>query len=468
MDPMQFLDILDSSLTEAELSALCRQFGVAFGAFPGATRRDKAREFLGYIQRKGRMASLAEATTVLRPDLAEAVAQLFESKEKELDWIDALVADGGQGAESGLTWRWPSSTPAAQIVPEKSPAAESDPPAIDAPNPYTPGRMVTDDVMFFGREAEREQLHQLLARGKHVVIIGARGFGGSSLLHRTARPFDDAPQLLSAYVDLKDPAHQTLSGLLDSAWSQWWQCVRPGNAAHVRTLPDFVTAVRKLNDAGYRPLLFLDELEQLVWRPSTFDDGLFDAWHELGGEGRLGFALSSHASVADLLAQNGFTSGFYELFQPLNLGLLEDTAARDMLAVPLRRAGIEAPDGTIDYFLDKAGPHPFFLQIAGHYLFDSLARRSYSRSEVNTLFTTAAEPLWQDLWESMTPLAQEHYPTGLSSINEGMAGRQLRIIANKGLAVVDEEGFRPFSAGFADWLGRMRAAVEAAAAVARA
>ncbi len=476
MDPMQFLDILDSSLSEAELNALCRQFGVAFGAFPGATRREKAREFLGFIRRQGRMTSLAEATTALRPDLAPAVARLFESKEQELAWIDELAADDDRAMESGLTWRWPSSSSgsatsssasgAAQSLNKSAPNPDSAPAAPAAPNPYTPGRMVTDEAMFFGREAEREQLSRYVSSGQHVAITGGRGFGGSSLLYRAARSMDDASRLLSAYVDLKDPAHQTLPGLLNAIWNQWWARVKPGNAARIRSLPDFATAVRKLNAAGYRPRLFLDELEQLVWRPSLFGDSFFEVWRELGHDGQLGFALTSHASPAELLAQNGFTSSFYTLLQPLDLGLLDTAAARDMMAVPLQRAGIDVPDGAVDYFVDKAGPHPFFLQLAGHYLYDALARRSYSRGEVDRLFTTAAEPFWQELWDSLTPLTQEYYPTTLSSAVDGMAGRQLRIIANKGLAIADEEGVRPFSAGFADWLGRMRAAVEAAAAVA--
>ena len=44
-------------------------------------------------------------------------------------------------------------------------------------------------------------------------------------------------------------------------------------------------------------------------------------------------------------------------------------------------------------------------------------------------------------------------------------GRQLRILANRGLVVPDEDGFRPFSGGFAGWLARMKAAVQAAAEV---
>lgn len=464
MDPMQFLDVLDSSLSEAELSALCRQFGVAFGAFPGATRREKTREFLGYIQRKGRMAGLAEATTALRPDLIPAVALLFEGKEQDLAWIDELVVDDDRGMESGLTWRWPSSTSAGK-APQEMPSARTSAPLSAMSNPYTPGRMVTEKAMFFGRAAEREQLQRYISGGENVAIIGGRGFGGSSLLYHMARSFDDAPQQLSAYVDLKDPAHQTLPGLLNLIWRQWWGRVRPGKAPHIRIMPEFVTAVRKLNAAGYRPLLFLDELEQLVWRPSLFGDSFLDVWRELIDGGQFGLTLTSHASPADLLAQNGYSSSFYTSLQSINLGLLTQIAASDVLAVPLQRAGFDVSGEIVDYFVDKAGPHPFFLQIAGRYLFDSLAERSYTRSEVDRLFTLAAEPFWQELWDSMTPLAQEYYPTNSSMIFEGMAGRQWRIIANKGLAIADEEGIRPFSSGFADWLGRMRAAVEAAEAV---
>jgi len=223
--------------------------------------------------------------------------------------------------------------------------------------------------------------------------------------------------------------------------------------------------VHKLSAAGYQPLLFLDELEQLAWRPSVFSDEVFEAWRALGDNGQLGFVLTSHTSPADLLAQNGLSSRFYELFQLLNVGLLGAAAARDMLVIPLQRANIEASGGAVDYFLDRAGPHPFFLQLAGHYLFDSLARRAYSRDEVDRVFTAAAEPFWQELWDSMTPLAQEYYPVNLSSAVEGMSGRQLRIIANKGLAIAEDEGIGPFSAGFADWLVRIRTAAEAAATV---
>ena len=53
MDQLQLLDLLDSALSETELTELSRQLTVSFAAFPGRTKRDRTREFLGYVGRQG-------------------------------------------------------------------------------------------------------------------------------------------------------------------------------------------------------------------------------------------------------------------------------------------------------------------------------------------------------------------------------------------------------------------------------
>jgi hypothetical protein len=481
IDPLQFIDILDGALSVDELSGLSRQFSVAYEALPGATKRDKTREFLGYMRRNGRMAGLAEAIVAMRPDLTEPIARLFEGKDEELVWLDQIAPSEGESTGSSLTWRWPSasaSRPLAQSSPTEArqsdpapppkpnrPDSSSEPASTSAPpNPYTPGVKIADEAMFFGRAGERDQLRRRLAGGAHVAIVGGRGLGGSSLLLHVARSLLDDDHLLPAYVDMKDAGHHTLAGLLNSTWSQWWARVKPGNAVVVRNLAEFVTAVRKLNGAGFKPLLLLDEFEQVIWRPAVFPAGLFDAWHELGREGQLGFAVTGHSSPADVMGQGGSSSRFYELFQQLDLGLLDTAAARDLLAVPASHAGFNLPDGAVDHLLALAGLHPFYLQLAGYYFYDALARNDYSRAGVAKLFETAATPYWQELWDSLSPLAQAHYPKAKIGDTEGIAARQMRILGNRGLVAVDDSGFRPFSEGFAGWLKRYQAATEAAAA----
>lgn len=465
MDRMKLLDLLDDALTAPELMVLARQFAVDFNAFPGATKRDRAREFLGFVQRQGRSAGLAEALVALRPDLATAVAEIFDDNDSQLAWLDQVAGSAGQTMQSGVTWRWPSAgAPAAAGAEDAPPDPASETAAgPDAhPNPYTPGRRLSDTTMFFGRESEAAQIQQQIASGGHVAIVAARTLGASSLLARVA---GDAPAepWLPAYADMKDPALQSRAALLNAIWAQWWAKVKPDRAVPVHTLAEFVTAARKLHAAGFRPLLFLDELEQMVWRPAEFDDNLFDAWLELGREGAMALVTTVHVAPAELFAQSGLRTRFYELFRQLDLGLLDTTAARALLTVPVERAGLALPVGAGERLLALAGPHPFFLQLAGLYLFDALAGGDDALDRVAHRFEAAATPHWQELWDGLSPLAQSHYPATHTKPPAGMAGRQLRILANRGLVVADESGFRPFSEGFAHWLGRVRAAGEAAA-----
>jgi hypothetical protein len=470
MDRMKLLDLLDAALSEAELTELSRQLTVSFAAFPGRTKRDRTREFLGYVGRQGRDAGLAEALVALRPDLATPVAHLFAGNEAQLAWLDQ-VSGGGQTMASGVTLRWPKSgeiagrplvLPVAAAPAPEEPSVVSEPPAA---NPYTPGRRVSDAAMFFGRDGERATLAEALAAGGHVAIVAARSFGASSLLHHVAGQV--AEPHLAAVADLKDPAWQTLPGLLNGVWRQWWARVKPGQTVAVGTPAEFATAARKLHAAGFRPLLFLDELEQLVWRPGVFDDALFDLWLELGREGAIGFAATAHVAPAELFAQSGYRTRFYELFRRFDLGLLDGDAARALLTTPVERGGLAVPAGAAEALLAQAGPQPFFLQLAGYYLLAALAGGAFDPAAVTRRFQTAAAPHWQELWDSLSPLAQSHYPAARVGDAGGMAGRQLRLLANRGLVVADGRGFRPFSDGFAAWVGRLRAAGEAAAVALR-
>ena len=469
MDRMQLLDLLDAALSEAELTELSRQLSVSFAVFPGRTKRDRTREFLGYVGRQGRNAGLAEALVALRPDLATAVAHLFAGNDPQLAWLDQL-GGAGQTMASGVTLRWPTAGEVAGrplFLPVAGPAAD-EPSAISQPpaaNPYTPGRKVSDEGMFFGRTGEHAAIVESMAAGGHVAIVAARTFGASSLLHHVAGHTTE-PQL-AAIADLKDPAWQTLPGLLNGVWSQWWAQVKPGHVVAVGTLAEFATAARKLHAAGFRPWLFLDELEQMVWRPGVFDDALFDVWLELGREGAIGFATTAHVAPAELFAQAGYHTRFYELFRQFDLGLLDGDAARALLTIPAERAGLAVPAGAVDTLLAQAGPQPFFLQLAGYYLLAALAEETFDPAAVMRRFQIAAAPHWQELWDSLSPLAQSHYPTTRVGDAGGMAARQLRLLANRGLAVTDEGGFRPFSDGFAAWVGRLRAASEAAAVALR-
>jgi hypothetical protein len=504
MDQLQFLEILDKSLSEFEVGRLSRQFGIDYYVLPGASKRDRLREFLGIIGRQTRLEGLAEATVALRPDIAGDVAQLFYDDDADLAWLDMIAHGDKETVDSGVTWRWsmksdlelpPSSAGAAeypinesidltkQTLPEaktrsfrrRKDSVEELSEMVRPVNPYTPGRPITDSKMFFGRKAELEWMHSYLLNGDHVAIIGPRTFGGSSLIYYLAHHVEvensnETARILPAYVDMKNAEHHSVPGLLDGIWRQWWEIVRPGQAVRTETLAEFVTGVRKLHAAGFRPILFLDEFDQLVWQAELFGEHIFNAWYELGLERLLQIICTTHSPPADLLAQINAESEIYEMFQQIDIGLLDHESARALLTIPVERAGITLPNDAVDELLSLAGPHPFFLHLAGLYLYDSLTRQEYSFEQVAEQFIIAATPYWQELWDSLSPLAQQHFPvedtnkfaeSDLAQPEAAMSMRQLRILVNRGLVIQNDRGYQPFSSGFGQHLRRIRSAGEA-------
>jgi hypothetical protein len=508
MDQLQFLEILDKSLSEFEVGRLSRQFDIDYYVLAGDSKRDRIRDFLAIIARQTRLEGLAEATITLRPDIAEDVAQLFHEDDADLAWLDMIAHGDLEAVDSGVTWRWttepiiesgPSNEgtegfptsgsidPVPVIVEEAKTLAfrgrkvatgadsEFHPPF----NPYTPGRPIIDSEMFFGRKSELESMSTRLLNGDHVAIIGPRTFGGSSLIYHAAHFLGDivggeTTHFLLAYVDMKNTNYHTVPGLLDGVWKQWWEAVRPGQSVQTETLAEFVTGVRKLHAAGFRPILFLDEFEQLVWQAEITGDHVLDAWHELGRDQQLQIITTSHSTPADMLAQINSKTVIFELFQQMNIGLLDDESSRALLKEPVERAGLSLPSGAVDRLLPLTGPQPFFLHLAGLYLYDSLARQEYSHERVAEQFITAATPFWQELWDSLSPLAQEHYPVehtnlfGESDMRKpgaAMSVRQMRILANRGLVIQNDRGYRPFSEGFARHLRRIRSVNDAVSLV---
>ena len=85
---------------------------------------------------------------------------------------------------------------------------------------------------------------------------------------------------------------------------------------------------------------------------------------------------------------------------------LDGDAARALLTVPAERAGLTVPAGAVEALLAQAGPQPFFLQLAGYYLLAALAAGAFDPAAVMRRFQTAAAPHWQELWDSLSPLAQ--------------------------------------------------------------
>jgi hypothetical protein len=271
-------------------------------------------------------------------------------------------------------------------------------------NPYITGGMVKDPKMFFGRERELGRIRDRLRKGDCTSVVGLRRMGKSSLLYQLAHRSDQLPDgVVAVYLDLQDAAHHEPLGLLNSALSALDARLNHHyDFARIETPGAFSAAVKGVAADGYRPVLCLDEVEELIDRPA-FDDDLFEGLRSLGNQRVLAYVTASGSPLDTLIKQSGRSSEFYNLFVNLQLAGLSDDAARALLTAPFRDAGLTPPaDEYVDYVLQLAGHYPFYLQMAASHLFEAQRRGGpLNRAALRCAFENDAESHFRNLWHTL-------------------------------------------------------------------
>ncbi len=220
------------------------------------------------------------------------------------------------------------------------------------------------------------------------------------------------------------------------------------------TLAEFSTTVRHFKSLDFSPVLCLDEFENLTKRPQEFTDDVFESWRALGNAGQLAFMTVSQHPLSDLIESGGLTSNFDNIFNQLDLALLEETPARNLLVEPLSRSQIAVPQAVGDDFLAFCGPHPFYLQMAGFYLCDALNNGDFTVEQVKEDFTWEAERHWHGLWQALSPEEQSIFLNVGSLPPNPDKQHQARGLVRKGVLVVQNGAYRSFSFGFREWVDK--------------
>ncbi|HRQ40638.1 MAG TPA: hypothetical protein PLD25_22205 [Chloroflexota bacterium] len=437
MDKVQLLNDISNSFDEAELKEICFRLQINYGHISGANLPDRARELILYLERRTRLPELVQVVVTLRPALRPAYAAYL--------------------AEHGL-----SATASPAPPSEPPPPAITTPPVIPAPdapkiNPFIAGPMVTQPEMFYGRRAELRRLQTRLRNRGSCSIVGMRRMGKSSLLYHLGHHTDlnNQPGYLVAHLDLQDGRYHTLPGLIHGAYEAWGP---PANNVRLSTadLPGFSQSVSQLHAAGYRPVLCLDEFENLLKHAQEFTDTVFESWRALGNAGQLVFVTVSQQPLADLIQQSDLTSNFHNIFDQTTLALLAPDEARALVKEPAQRQGVPFREEDVAYLLDLCGPHPFYLQMAAFQLFDMMTVDGVDRAQLHDDFVWAAERHWQGMWRALTPAEQAAFPLVWEEATSPTVAHYRAQMARKGLLVKEGKGYKPFSRGFADWVRENR------------
>lgn len=351
-------------------------------------------------------------------------------------------------------------------------------------NPYLERTPVANPADFYGRTADvRWILERITApRPQCCSITGLPRIGKSSLLRFLAHPegarrrhpefFQGLDSLLIVYVDLAlvvtapgvapDPAavlrflaratHRTVECHLSPADSLL-RAVQD-QAALVRrasSWPDlresFTDYIYLLDEAGYRLVLLLDELDATT----AWDPQMAYFLRSLVMQTNTAYVTASLEPLFELLDDQGRVSPLYNIFSTYPLGLLAPDEARDLLCRPAAAVGISWPPGLVADLLVVTGAHPDLIKLAGSALWELRALDEPLTVEaVVRRMRPDAEGLFRSIWRHLPARERAALLTlagGAQPALDALAGLRTR-----GLMIDDGNRVAPFGTLLADWL----------------
>jgi serine/threonine-protein kinase len=335
-------------------------------------------------------------------------------------------------------------------------------------NPFYSRQRITDPDCFYGRHQELESLYSTVITHQCRSIVGERKLGKSSLLTAVAQPTVmeryglDPTRTLFLYLDLEGMASAERIDFWIEVLERLSALLPPGQLLdQVGTLLNsgelrFTTVrrlLRRVRDAGLDLVLSLDEFEGLARNPN-FEPDFYGELRSLAGELGIVYLTASKRGLYELTYHHTDTlsSPFFNIFSEMTLGLMpEDEAFGLLAALSQQEHGPGFSEEEIDLAQELAGPHPFFLQLAGFHLYELPGRGAPQSPDLYEQaarrFNAEAKDHYRYLWSQLNSDEKE----ALLSPNVAKEVLRKNLLA-KALIRQDGERYVPFGHAFAVFL----------------
>jgi tRNA A-37 threonylcarbamoyl transferase component Bud32 len=349
----------------------------------------------------------------------------------------------------------------------------------DYPNPYVSRGPVRNADMFFGRKNELLEIANFLGGDQSVALVGPRKIGKTSLLFHLLRP-EIAGELgigagrLVCYLDCEALGEESPAGVFQQFAAELAAELESGGAPEEPELRKacasptrlaFESAVRALNRRGLRIVIILDEFERLSAN-SRLDVHFFNALRSLAGRFQLAFLTASASPLIDLTyssrSRDILSSPFFNIFAPLNLGLLPDTDALDLIQTPADRSGRPFPPDVQKFLHRLAGGHPLILQVACFHAMEQPGNPAGIEERTAREMQSHFEYAWRNLTETEQRVLRASDGSPLADSPSGADGAVFRSLEQKCL-LVPADGKRVYPAkAWSDFLARQNISPAAA------
>jgi hypothetical protein len=301
-------------------------------------------------------------------------------------------------------------------------------------NPYFDYTTVRDLAMFFGREDELSELYEAGHRLQSISIVGLRHIGKSSILKYMGLPEVQARfeqrfhyqlhQRIFILIDLRD--------YLDKNREDFFTSVSERIFAHAHQVVDirlpqkngadqFSDLLEQIESGGFHPVLLMDAFDKVTRNPQ-FDPDFFSFLRSLATRGRVSYITASTQPLHEMSHEQIMTSPFFDIFTTCKIGPLTQEAAMQLIKVPAEKAGCHFTPEEVDWILDQAGRHPFFLQVTCRFLFDEKGRgdgNSLDMKRVQERVYSELLPHFAKMWEDLSEEQQKMVKQEVVTRNAG-------------------------------------------------
>jgi hypothetical protein len=129
-----------------------------------------------------------------------------------------------------------------------------------------------------------------------------------------------------------------------------------------------------VDEQGVRIVLLLDEFEKVTANPN-FGASFFGGLRALAIHHNLALVTASRKELVELCHSEAVRSSpFFNIFANINLRALIEDEVNELLSKSLQDTGISFNEEERSFIFHIAGYHPYFLQVACHFLFEAHTR----------------------------------------------------------------------------------------------
>ena len=285
-------------------------------------------------------------------------------------------------------------------------------------NPFTFGNPIREASRFYGRENEIRQIaSRLLSSGRESTsVVGERRIGKTSLLLHLGDPQVAASlglvpeKYCLIYIDFQ--------GLVDITPQRFWERVlkkMKRSICHQELvgeidallqmgsfdLFDLEDLFESISHTGLTTVLLLDEFEYVTQNPN-FKTDFFGGLRALAIHHNLPLITSTRRELVDLCHSEEIKgSPFFNIFASVFLRPLSRQDAMVLVDGYLKEAELSVSPDEKELVIALGGGHPFFIQMAGHYLVEAKYTNLPASSlpgHVISAFEEQADPHFTYLW----------------------------------------------------------------------